>query len=324
MWNNEKDVVYGEGTDLEEAHEKRLKILLAVGIITGILGLCFLFCIVCFRQSLAIAIDCIDASADYLNGTKRIIFVVVFHFFVGVLVVLLWMGAMVCVASLNTIKGQHEIPFRDWDWEDKPKYMALYMLFGILWITAWIEYANCFIVMVGAASYYFTSNRKEEGRASICKGFKFAYINHSGSIAFGAFIIAVIRFIRLVFMYMAKKAESLSGDNQVVKCVVSCAQSVLKCIEDICDYINKSAFAYIAVTGESFCFAAWHGFLLNLKHLVKFQMAMFLASAFILLGKVVIVIGNCYFYMFIFPYTVNQPVVPEGDTVDPSAPPEAE
>jgi len=294
------EVIEGE---MLEKYEQGQSLLLAAGIITGILGLCFLCCCICFRQSLAIAIDCIDASADYLNKTKRIIFVVVGHFALGVVVVLLWMAAMVCVASLNTIKGKHAIPFRDWDWEEKPFGMAMGMLFGIFWITAWIEYANCFIVMVGAASYYFTSNRKEEGSASICKGFKWAYVNHCGSIAFGAFVIAVIRFIRFCFMYLAKKAEQMSGENQVVKAAVACAQSILKCIEDICDYINKSAFAYIAVTGESFCPAAWHGFLLNLKHLLKFQMAMFLASAFILLGKLVIVLGNCYFYMFIFPYT---------------------
>merc|ERR1712072_1561800 len=116
----------------------------------------------CHRQSLAIAIDCIDASADYLERTKRIIFVVVGHFALGVVCVLLWMGAMVCVASLNTIKGTHEVPFRSWDWEPQYKGMALAMLFGILWITAWIEYANCFIVMVGAASYYFSSIRGGE------------------------------------------------------------------------------------------------------------------------------------------------------------------
>lgn len=243
---------------------------MTTGIVTGILGLCFCMCVCCFRQSLAIAIDCIDASADYINATKRIIFVVLFHFFLGLICVVLWMAAMVCVASLNTIKGQHDVPFRSWDWEDNPKYMALYMLFGILWITAWIEYANCFVVMVGAATYYFDSNPQKEGSASICRGFKFAYMNHAGSIAMGAFIIAVIRFIRIVFVYLAKKLEKASGDNQLVKCMVACGASLLKCLEDICDYINKSAFAYIAATGESFCWAAWHGFLLNLKHLAKF------------------------------------------------------
>jgi len=52
--------------------------------------------------------------------------------------------------------------------------------------------------------------------------------------------------------------------------IAACGSSILKCIEDICDYINKAAFAYMAVTGDSFCTSAWSGALLNLKHLVKF------------------------------------------------------
>jgi len=55
--------------------------------------------------------------------------------------------------------------------------------------------------MVGAASYYFNSNRLYEGSASIMKGFKFAYLHHAGSIAFGAFIIAVVKTIRVILMY---------------------------------------------------------------------------------------------------------------------------
>jgi len=48
---------------------------------------------------------------------------------------------------------------------------------------------------VSAATYYFNSSPgNPDGQAEIGTGFKFAYLNHMGSIAFGAFIIALIRF----------------------------------------------------------------------------------------------------------------------------------
>ena len=171
---------------------------------------------------------------------------------------------MVCVASLNEIVATHEPPFMTFEYSDNTFYMSLYMVFGILWITAWIEYANFFIVMVGAATYYFNSDGKHgtEGSAELLKGFKFAYLRHTGSLAFGAAIIATIRFIRIIFTYIAQKAEKASGDNQVVKCVIACGACCLKCIETVLDYLNKSAFAYMAVTGDSFCTSAWNGFLL--------------------------------------------------------------
>lgn len=87
--------------------------------------------------------------------------------------------------------------------------MALYMLFGILWITAFFEYCSTFVVMVSASTYYFNSipgSETEEGSAEVAAGFKYAFL-HSGSIAIGAFVIAVVRFIRIVVLYLARKAE---------------------------------------------------------------------------------------------------------------------
>jgi hypothetical protein len=82
-------------------------------------------------------------------------------------------------------------------------------------------------------------------------------MNHFGSLAFGSFIIALIQFIRIVFHVLAEKALDASGDSPVVKCIICCAECILKTIEKICDYINKSAYSFMAVSGESFCSSAW-------------------------------------------------------------------
>ena len=82
--------------------------------------------------------------------------------------------------------------------------------------------------------------------------------------------------------------------------MVKCGECLLACIERICDYINSAGYAYMAVSGESFCTAAWHGFLLNIKHGAKFAFANILASLFIFVGKLAIVVVNCvtlYYFM---------------------------
>jgi solute carrier family 44 (choline transporter-like protein), member 2/4/5 len=76
--------------------------------------------------------------------------------------------------------------------------------------------------------------------------------------------------------------------------VASIGSCILACIEKICDYINESAFAYMAVTGDNFCTSAWNGFLLNIKHMLKFSFANLIAKIFILLGKVAITVGNMF------------------------------
>lgn len=76
--------------------------------------------------------------------------------------------------------------------------------------------------------------------------------------------------------------------------MVKCANCCLKCIEDVCEYINKAAFAYMAVTGDHFCQSAINGFCLNLKHTMQFAWAIFLAKVFIFLGKCAVVSLNVY------------------------------
>lgn len=75
--------------------------------------------------------------------------------------------------------------------------------------------------MASAATYYFNSGPgKPDGEAELGYAIKIAHLNHAGSIAFGSFIIAVVRFIEIVFMYFAEKAEQAAGNNPAVKAIV--------------------------------------------------------------------------------------------------------
>jgi len=49
--------------------------------------------------------------------------------------------------------------------------MAAYMVFGVLWVTAFFEYCSTFVIMVSASTYYWTSNPMAEGSAEVALGF---------------------------------------------------------------------------------------------------------------------------------------------------------
>jgi len=121
----------------------------------------------------------------------------------------------------------------------------------------------------------------------------------------------LVRFIRIVFYYLAKQAEKQSGDNPVVKNVVRAAECVLACIEKICDYINQSAYAYMAVSGDSFCSSALSAFILNLKHMGKFVFANLLAKMFIIIGKISITAINIVSFYYIMKFGTKN--LEEGD-----------
>ena len=200
-----------------------------------------------------LAIDVIDASADFMYSNMRIIMVPILHFIITLIFLIIWIGAVGCVISMNDIKINTTIPqTKSFEFESKFNFYAVwYMIFGACWIVSWISYTSKFVVQVSAVTFYFGSNpeKEEDGEVNIGKGLKFAYLNYMGSIAFGALIIRIVRFIKLVFIYAARSASKAGGDNAFIKMVVKCGMCYLSCLEKICDYINSSAYAYMAVSG---------------------------------------------------------------------------
>jgi hypothetical protein len=52
--------------------------------------------------------------------------------------------------------------------------------------------------MVSASTYYFSSNASKEGEAEVSLGFKYAYVYHAGSLAFGSLMITIVMIARFI------------------------------------------------------------------------------------------------------------------------------
>ena len=288
-----------------------------IGLVAGaILLLCFTTCVCCNKSEITNAVSSVDAAADFWKGrsitdTCAVLFVPFFHFALQVAVVLIWMFCIACVVSMNKI-GEAS----DWapqmkkiEWRKDVWWLTVFMFFSLLWLLAVIEYLSNFIIITATATFYFNNKRNvdDAGTADFAKSWKFAYVNHLGSITFAAFIIAIIRFLKYTAVYFSQKLEDWTegSANGCVQCLTSCAVCCLQCLEDITNYLNESAFSYIAVTGDNFCHGAWEAFLLNLKHMVAFGTSQWIAAVFIFLGKVAVVVGNIFLIELAIPFLTN-------------------
>lgn len=148
--------------------------------------------------------------------------------------------------------------------------------------------------MVTATTYYFTSNPEKYGSGQVMTGFRWAWIHNFGSLAFGSLMITLTFVIKVFVYYFLKKAERISGDNGCVKCISSCVRCSLRCLEEVVEYITKTGYAFMSVSGQSFCNSAYNGLILNFKHGGKFIFANYLAFVFILLGKIGITVFNVF------------------------------
>lgn len=87
--------------------------------------------------------------------------------------------------------------------------------------------------------------------------------------------------------------------------MIACANCILECLERVTEYINSSAYAYMAITGDSFLTSAMNGFLLNLKHMMKFAVANSIAKVFMFVGKLGIVLGNTFLGYMMMKYVTK-------------------
>lgn len=69
-----------------------------------------LCCIICGYKSLKLAIDVIDASADFLFRTQRLLLVQLLFYVVTIVAIGVWLGAIFCVISLNDVSVSHWVP----------------------------------------------------------------------------------------------------------------------------------------------------------------------------------------------------------------------
>ena len=67
---------------------------------------------------------------------------------------------------------------------------------------------------------------------------------HSGSLAFGALIIALVQLARIILAYIQKKLKGKTG--KVAKCILCCMQCCLWCLEKILKYINRQAYIEVS------------------------------------------------------------------------------
>jgi len=79
----------------------------------------------------------------------------------------------------------------------------------------------------------------------------------------------------------------------------ACLKCCTRCLENLIEYLNKTAYAYMAVSGDSYCTSAWNGFLLHLKHIEKFGSANALAYMFIFMGKLFVTSLTCSTFYFL-------------------------
>ncbi|XP_032241921.2 choline transporter-like protein 4 isoform X2 [Nematostella vectensis] len=179
--------------------------------------------------------------------------------------------------------------------------MQVFHFFGWLWIMNFIiALGQC--VLAGAfASWYFAFNKPDDvPMLPVLSSFSRTLKYHTGSLAFGAAIIAIVQFIRAVLEYIDRKLKESGHDNKAVKFIMCCCKCCFWCLEKCLRFLNKNAYIMIAIYGKNFCTSAKDAFQLLLRNILRVAAVNSVTSFLLFLGKVLVtsIVGVASYYWF--------------------------
>jgi len=270
------------------------------GILLGILTLCFIAFCCWFQKNLAIAVEVMDQAGDALfqlcwltvAGIFEIVFILVFC---G-----LWLYFSLFLFSMDHSEVTKTMPTNTYDtcsacgsldsllgstyekynWNPTFDGYAVYMLFILFFVVEFLKYFWYLWVSCAFAEWYFSLWAEDDGddwkeRGSrpdqlshwpVTQAFFRTFIYHMGTIAFAAFILAVVETIQAVFMWIHRRV--FESGNPLAKCIACTIACVLKCLECCVRYMGKIALNYCAIFGTPFCPSSSRALTLVTKNIV--------------------------------------------------------
>ncbi|XP_034035530.1 choline transporter-like protein 5-B isoform X2 [Thalassophryne amazonica] len=189
--------------------------------------------------------------------------------------------------------------------------LQLCNVFVFLWLVNFtIALGQC--TLAGAfASYYWALKKPNDIPACpLFSSFTRAIRYHTGSLAFGSLILAVVQMFRIVLEYMDHKLKG--SHNTFARFILCCFKCCFWCLERFIKFLNRNAYIMVAIYGKNFCTSAKDAFCLLMRNVIRVAVLDKVTDFLLFLGKLLISgsVGVLAFFFFTRKIPVIQEQVP--------------
>uniref|UniRef100_A0A8C6YDF7 Choline transporter-like protein n=1 Tax=Naja naja TaxID=35670 RepID=A0A8C6YDF7_NAJNA len=182
------------------------------------------------------------------------------------------------------------------------QYLIVFQIFNtfmFFWLANFVI-ALGQVTLAGAfASYYWAFKKPDDMPAfPLFSSFGRALRYHTGSLAFGSLILAIIQVIRVILEYLDHKLKA--SDNMFAKFLLTCFKCCFWCLEKFIKFLNRNAYIMIAIYGTNFCTSARNAFSLLMRNIIRVAVLDKVTDFLFFLGKILIVgsVGILAFFFF--------------------------
>ncbi|RNF09165.1 solute carrier family 44 protein member 2 [Trypanosoma conorhini] len=176
------------------------------------------------------------------------------------------------------------------------EYFLIADLFGFLWTMAFLN-AACFTTIAFVSVFWYFSSLCNDDKSvpicGVCKAVFWTVFYHTGTLALGSLLIAIIQTIRFLLAYLAKKAQSMLHDSALICCLACYLECFLAYFERVISLINTNAFVMMCLTSQCFCVSACRAIEFILSYTVELLFLTGFVSVVIFLGELFVVAACC-------------------------------
>ncbi|XP_058381686.1 choline transporter-like protein 2 isoform X1 [Diceros bicornis minor] len=189
--------------------------------------------------------------------------------------------------------------------------LQIFNLFMFFWLANFVL-ALGQVTLAGAfASYYWAFSKPDDLPAfPLFSSFGRALRYHTGSLAFGSLILAIVQIIRVILEYLDQRLKA--AKNKFAKFLMTCLKCCFWCLEKFIRFLNRNAYIMIAIYGTNFCTSARNAFFLLMRNIIRVAVLDKVTDFLFLLGKLLIVgsVGILAFFFFTHRIRIVQDTAP--------------
>ncbi|XP_076860510.1 choline transporter-like protein 5-B isoform X2 [Brachyhypopomus gauderio] len=177
--------------------------------------------------------------------------------------------------------------------------LHLWNLLLLLWLINFITALGQCTLAGAFASYYWALKKPADIPAfPLTASFARAIRYHTGSLAFGALLLSVVQFFRIILEYLDNKLKG--APNACARFLLCCLRCCFWCLEHFLRFMNRNAYIMIAIYGKSFCSSARDAFFLLMRNVVRVTVLDKVTDFLLFLGKLLISgsVGVLAFFFF--------------------------
>ncbi|CAH8470214.1 unnamed protein product [Schistosoma intercalatum] len=167
-------------------------------------------------------------------------------------------------------------------------YLQFFNLFMFFWLINFVKSLTQMTLAGTFAEYYFSShNQKSSSKCPLITSLFRSTFYHTGSLAFGSFLIALLQWLRVTLEYINAKLKK--ANNPVTNFLLKCLSCCFWLLEKFLRFLNRNAFIMIAIYGQSFCSASRSALSLLARNVVRLFVVDKVTDFILFIGKLIVV-----------------------------------